>query len=64
MRTTTKHVKLLAYALIDCAAREHLRIGQLIVNAVGGDPFYVENDKLIQAVEAFCRTEGKSEVQK
>jgi len=28
-----------------------LRLGQLIVNAVGTDPFFIEDDKLIDAVE-------------
>ena len=30
-----------------------LRLGQLIVNAVGRDPFYIEDEKLVKAIETF-----------
>lgn len=30
---------------------EHLRLGQLIVNAVGAEPFFTEDQQLVEAVE-------------
>jgi hypothetical protein len=35
--------------------RQHpdMRLGQLIVNAVGDDPFYVSDEDLVQRLKAF-----------
>lgn len=31
------------------------RLGQLLSNAVGGDPFYVEDERLIRKIEEVVR---------
>jgi hypothetical protein len=51
MRTSIWDIVCLAYWLM-CyprKSRRHLRIGQIIGNAVG-DPYYVENDTLIREI--------------
>jgi hypothetical protein len=55
-RTTADHIEKLTHELYLTEAGEHLRIGQLIVNACGGDPYYIENDELIARLRAYRKT--------
>lgn len=38
---------------------KHLRFGQLIVNAVGADPFYIEDQDFLAKVDDFCKKDRK-----
>lgn len=38
-----------------------LRLGQLIINATGIDPYYIEDDALVQALEALYNGPQKNQ---
>lgn len=39
-------------------ANPDLRLGQLVVNALGPDPFYVEDDDLLRRLEEYTKSPG------
>lgn len=40
-----------------------LRLGQLIVNAAAGDPFYLEDETLITRIESLLRTSRRAKLE-
>ncbi len=45
--------------LVAWKCRPELRLGQLIVNVAGGDPFFIEDFDLVQETEEFIKDPSK-----